>query len=203
MPARPARLLRPRALLWSVCLLALAALAGCTGLPSTGDKGFVTEDGQVRTIAVGERDEPIALAGEDLDGESLDLEDLRGQVVVVNVWGSWCGPCLKEMPDLVEAAETLAADEVPVQFVGINVRDHDVAQAQGFERNFDVPYPSIHSPDGKALLPFSGTVPPSRIPSTVVLDDQGRVAAAVIGVLPSAITLVNLVEDVADEGDDG
>lgn len=180
--------------------LATVLLSGCTGLPSTGDKGFVSGGGQIRTLEPDDRDEPVELAGEDLDGEPLDLADLRGKVVVVNVWGSWCGPCRTEMPDLVEAAGSLAADDVPVEFVGINVRDPDVAQAQGFVRTFEVPYPSFYSPDGKALLPFSGTVPPSRIPSTVLLDTEGRVAAVVLGPVPSALTLEGLVEDVAGEG---
>lgn len=121
------------------------------------------------------------------------MADLRGQVAVVNVWWSACPPCRTEMPHLVGAAEET---EGSASFVGINIRDGSVDQARGFVRTFDVPYPSFFDPSGKALLPFAGTLSPRSIPSTVVLDRQGRVAAAVIGALPSQQTLVDLVEEV-------
>lgn len=171
-------------------------LTGCSSLSGTGEKGYLTEDGQVRTVPAAERGEPIELSGEDLDGNPLDLTDLRGQVVVVNVWGSWCAQCRTEMPDLVEAA---AETEGTAQFVGINIRDSSTAQAKSFTRKFGVTYASFYSPDGKALLPFSDTIPPRAIPSTVVLDVEGRVAAAIIGVLPSKLTLTELIEEVAAE----
>ncbi|WP_239455502.1 TlpA family protein disulfide reductase [Nocardioides gilvus] len=175
-------------------LACLLALSGCSSLSGTGDKDYVSGDGTLRRIAVDEREAPIEFAGEDLDGEPLDLADLRGKPVVVNVWWSACPPCRKEMPYLVEASERTS--EI-ANFVGINIRDGSTSQAKGFVRKFDVPYPSFFSPDGKALLPFSGTLPPNAIPSTVVLDAEGRVAASIIGEVPSTLTLVNLVEDVA------
>lgn len=184
----------------AACLTACLLLAGCSDLSGTGDKGYVAGDGRIRTIDPGQRGEPVELSGEDLDGNALDLADLRDQVVVVNVWWSGCPPCRKEMPLLVEAAEETSS---VASFVGINIRDSDTAQAQGFARNFGVDYPSFYSPDGKALLPFSGTIPPSAIPSTVVLDAEGRVAAAVIGEVPTSLTLVGLVEDVAAEQESG
>jgi thiol-disulfide isomerase/thioredoxin len=146
-------------------------------------------------VAPEERGEPIELEGEDLDGEPLSLAGLRGQVVVVNVWWSACPPCRTEMPDLVGAAEETGDTAT---FVGINIRDSSVEQAQSFVRSFDVPYPSFFDPSGEALLPFAGTLSPRSIPSTVVLDREGRVAAAVIGALPSQQTLVDLVDEVAE-----
>ncbi|WP_239021666.1 TlpA family protein disulfide reductase [Nocardioides jishulii] len=177
-------------------LVAALLLTGCSSLGSTGDKGYISQDGVVATVDEDERGKPIELSGEDLDGEQLDLADLRGQVTVVNVWWSACPPCRAEMPHLLEAEK---ATEDIAQFVGINIRDGSTSQAKSFVRKFGVPYRSFYSPDGKALLPFSGTIPPNAIPSTVVLDAEGRVAATVIGVLPSARTLVGVIEDLSGQ----
>jgi thiol-disulfide isomerase/thioredoxin len=151
-------------------------------------------------VPAAERDQPVSLAGEDLDGRELSLEELRGKPVVVVVWGSWCAPCRAEAPDVVAAARETRGD---AQFVGINIRDAATDQAKSFVRAFDVPYPSFFSPDGKAMLAFSGTLTPNSIPSFVVLDGRGRVAASIIGQLPSRTTLVDVVEDVVAEPADG
>lgn len=198
MPVRP----RARATVRAAAVLAavLLLLTGCSGLEGTEGKGYVTADGVVRMVDAGERKEPVELSGTDLDGDPIDLADFRGSVTVVNVWGAWCAQCRVEMPDLVEAAERT---EGIAEFVGINIRDASPSQAKSFNRNFGVTYPSFYSPDGKALLPFHDTIPPNAIPSTVVLDAEGRVAAAIIGVLPSAGTLVGVIEDVSGETVDG
>lgn len=169
-------------------------LTGCSTLEGTGDAGYVTQNGQVRQVTEANRGEPIELTGEGLDGETLDLADFRGKVTVMNVWGAWCVQCRVEIPDLVEAEERT---KDIAHFVGINIRDGSTAQATSFMRKYGFSYPSFYSPDGKALLPFHDTIPPSAIPSTVVLDAEGRVAAAIIGILPSATTLVEVVEDAA------
>ena len=174
------------------------ALTGCSTAESTGSKGYVTGDGTTQLVPEAERGDAIELTGENLDGEPLSLEQFRGRPVVVNVWWSACPPCRKEQPDLTEASNELKG---VADFVGINIRDSGTAQAKSYQRKFDVEYDSFFSPDGKALLPFSGTVPPNAIPSTVVLDAEGRVAASIIGVIPSKLTLVGLVEDVASGRD--
>lgn len=178
----------------ALVVLLLGLLAGCSSLAGTGDKGFVTGDGTVTEVAESQREDAVSLAGKDLEGEDLDLASLRGRPVVVVVWGSWCTPCRAEAPDVVAAAEELGAR---AQFVGIDIRDPSPEQAAGFVRRFDVPYRSFYSPDGQALLAFQGTLTPNSIPSFVVLDDRGRVAASIIGQLPSTNTLVEVVEDVA------
>jgi thiol-disulfide isomerase/thioredoxin len=178
----------------------LVALTGCSGLQSTGDKGFVSADGKVEQVAAADRGDPVTLQGQDLDGHDVSVADFRGKPVVVVVWGSWCSPCRAEAPGVVEAAKEL---DGKAQFVGLNIRDASVDQARGFVRTFDVPYPSIYSPDGKGMLAFSGSLPPQAIPSFAVLDDEGRVAAVIPGQLPSKTTLVELTEDVAAEGSAG
>jgi thiol-disulfide isomerase/thioredoxin len=171
-------------------------LAGCSSLEGTGDKGYVSGTGQITQVAAQERGRAIELTGEDLAGGELALSDFAGEPVVVTVWGSWCAPCRAEADEVVAAAEELDGE---AQFVGINIRDSNQAQARAFVRTYDVPFPSYYSPDGKALLAFEGTLTPNSIPSFVVLDDEGRVAASIIGSLPSRTTLVEVVRDVVGE----
>ncbi len=179
-------------------LLPLLAVvtAGCSSLEGTGDKGYISQDGSVTTIAEDQRGDPIDVTGEDLDGKPISLADMRGGVVVVNVWGSWCGPCSAEQPDLVKAAEQTAG---VADFVGIDIREASPDNARSFVRKFDVPYPSFYDPDSETLLAFSDVVPVRSPPTTFVLDDQGRIAAAIFGALPSVGTLVDLVNDTSGE----
>ena len=149
---------------------------------------------------MGAREDAISLDGEDLDGDPLAVQDFRGKPVVLVVWGSWCAPCRDEAPDVVGAANDLGDD---VQFVGINIRDASTAQARAFTRKFDVDFPSFYSPSGEALLAFPGVLGLRTIPAFAVLDSEGRVAASIIGKLPSRQTLVDVTKDVVDETRDG
>lgn len=125
-----------------------------------------------------ERQQLPDISGTTLDGRSLSVADLQGHVVVINVWGSWCSPCRQEAPILASVArETRAAG---VRFVGIDVRDN-VAAAKAFTTNFHIPYPSLFDDSDSLLLAFSGIVPVSAVPSTVIVDQQGAVAARFIG----------------------
>jgi len=172
-------------------------LVGCSGLPGTGAKGYISGAGVPVEVEAIDRGAPVELTGEDLDGNPVDLADLRGKPVVVNVWASWCPPCRVEQPDLNEAAAELGEDVV---FVGLNIRDGSEDNALAYVRNFEVPYASVSSPDGSALLSFPGTLNPRSIPSTVVLDAEGRIAASVNGRIPTTRTLIALVDKVLREG---
>jgi thiol-disulfide isomerase/thioredoxin len=167
-------------------------LSGCGGLSGTGDLEYIQGDGSVTQVAIDDREDPVEVSGTSLDGEEIDLADSRGRVTVVNVWASWCPPCRSETPTLVEAAAELDAT-----FVGINIRE-SAETAAAFERNQNVPYPSIHDEGGETLLGF-GRYSPRLPPTTLVLDRQGRVAALVNGAVPSKTTLAELVEEVAAE----
>ncbi|WP_374454639.1 TlpA family protein disulfide reductase [Nocardioides sp.] len=171
-------------------------LTGCSSLSGTGDKGYITGTGVPVEVATADREAPLELAGEDLEGNAVDLVELRGKPVVINVWWSECPPCRVEQPDLNEAAAELGDR---VTFLGVNIRDSSAEKGLAFVRNFDVTYPSIYSPDGSALLAFAGTLNPRSIPSTVVLDAEGRVAASVQGRIPTTQTLLSLVDVVLDE----
>jgi thiol-disulfide isomerase/thioredoxin len=187
----------PRALSAALALLTAAAvLTGCgNGVGSTGDRGYLAGDGVITLLPETQRKEPGEVAGETLDGRQVSLASYAGKVVVVNVWGAWCPPCRAEADDLAAAARELAPKGVV--FLGINTRDASPDNARSFERTYDVPYPSIYDPGGRNLLAFHRTLTPNAIPSTVVIDRQGRVAASILGEVTSRTTLVDLVEDVA------
>jgi thiol-disulfide isomerase/thioredoxin len=181
-------------------LVAALAVAGttataCTDVNGTDGKDFVTGDGRVIQIAPGDRGDPVDAGGETLDGDQLQLADLRGQVVVVNVWGAWCTACRTETPLLVDLA-----DELPdgAAIVGIDVRDNSKDDALAYVRSAEIPYASIYDPGSEQLLRFPPPINPRDIPSTVVLDAEGRVAALIRGELPSKLTLLDVVEEVSN-----
>ncbi len=180
--------------LLAALLLIGAVTSGCGDAPGTGDKGYVDGEGIITRLAESERKRPGDVSGTTLEGKPLSLDEYDGKVVVLNVWGSWCPPCRKEARLLGSAARTLAKEDVA--FVGVNTKDSRPEQGLAFERRYDVPYPSFFDPAGRTLLAFHGTLNPSAIPSTVVLDQQGRVAASILGEVPSEKTLVELVRDV-------
>ena len=177
-------------------VLASLAMTGCSSLEGTGGKGYISGDGQITKIDPADRKDPISLTAQDLDGNEISLDDLRGEVVVVNYWWSACPPCRVEQPDLNAAADELS-DEAT--FIGINIRDLSEDQGRAYVRSFEVPYPSIYDPSGEALLAFSGILTRNAIPSTLVLDEEGRVAATVIGAVPGTRTIPDLVADIAGE----
>lgn len=173
----------PRGTLLATGVLAAAlTLSACSG-DSTGKSGgggdtnFVTNTGGISTIAKGERTSPHNLAGETLDGSRLDVADLKGKVVVLNVWGSWCPPCRAEATHFAKVAKELKPQGV--EFVGINTRDPNKQPALAFEKDYGVAYPSLYDPAGKLILNAfpKGTLPPQSIPSTLVLDRDGKIAA--------------------------
>jgi thiol-disulfide isomerase/thioredoxin len=185
-----------RTVLPVLLLLVAAVAAACGGgAGSTGDEGFVSGNTVITRLAAADRRKPGAVEGETLEGEPVSLASYAGKVVVVNVWGSWCAPCRSEADDLAEAYRRLSPDGVV--FLGINTRDPGRDTALAFQRTHHVPYPSIFDPGGRSLLAFHGTLPPNAIPSTLVLDEQGRVAASILDEVTSATTLVDLVEDVS------
>jgi thiol-disulfide isomerase/thioredoxin len=185
---------RPLALLLSAVLTA-GLVAGCASseVGSSGDQGYVAGKGVITTLAAADRKAPGTVEGRTIDGEQVSLADYRGKVVVVNVWGSWCAPCRAEAPMLADAARDLRGKGV--EFLGIDSRDPSEAAARAFVRRFDIPYPSIYDQSGTTLLAFRGTLTPNSVPSTVVIDRQGRVAASVLGEV-TRTTLYDLVEGV-------
>ncbi|MDT0167301.1 TlpA disulfide reductase family protein [Actinotalea sp. AC32] len=176
-------------------------LAGCTSAVTGGwtedgsAAGYVSGDGTVATWEAADRGEPVRLVGKDFAGADVDTGAWVGDAVVVNTWYAACPPCRVESPDLVAAAEDYADEEV--HFIGINGTD-DAGAAQPFERNFSIPDPSIHDADGTAIAALQGRVPVEAVPTTVVLDRQGRVLGRIIGRLDPT-TLRELIDTAVAE----
>lgn len=203
MPSRVGRSTPPlaAATLLISGMLGGGLLAGCAQSSSigervAGDQGYVSGDGTTTILPVAQRAPAPALSGATLSGGSFDLAAQRGSVVVINVWASWCAPCRDEAPELVRVSADLA--DRGVRFVGLNIRDGSAA-ARTFVRKYGLRYPNIPDPAGKLLLGFAGTLPPSAIPSTLVIDAQGRVAARAIGPVDRS-RLLGLIEPVLAEG---
>jgi thiol-disulfide isomerase/thioredoxin len=116
--------------------------------------------------------------GTTLTGSTFALSADKGDVVVMNFWGSWCTPCREEAPALGALAQHFAGTDV--RFVGVDIRD-DPASAEAFMSTFRISYPSLNDPNDAVALDFSGTVPPSGIPTTLVIDRSGRIAARIVG----------------------
>jgi peroxiredoxin len=175
------------ALTGALTLSALAGLTACSGDqagPSGGDTNIVQGTGEVTEVAPADREDAPDISGETLDGEQLSLSDFRGQVVVLNVWGSWCAGCRAEAPHLAAVAEETADQDVA--FLGINTRDLDEVPARRFEESYDITYPSLYDPTGRLLLEFpSGSLNPQAIPSTLIIDREGRIAVRAIKPLSS------------------
>lgn len=189
-----------RRLVVGVMLSAVLALvlAGCGGdgrVEPAAEAGFVQGGGVVTVIDRAEREPAPEFSGPTLDGDTFSLAEEAGNVVVLNVWGSWCAPCRGEAPGFAAVANETATDGVV--FVGVNTRDTETA-ALAFEDEFDVPYPSVVDSDGRRLLAFRDTLPPAAIPSTLVVDRDGNMAARVIGPI-SETSLRDLVTEVAEE----
>ena len=187
-----------RAVPLALGLACVLALAGCSNdVGSSGNQGYVAGKGIITSVKAADRKQPGEVSGRTLDGEKVSLADFRGKVVVVNVWGSWCGPCRAEAPMLARASRDLAGKGVV--FLGIDSRDPSKDAAKAFVRRFDIPYASLYDQQGATLLAFRGTLTPNSVPSTVVVDPQGRVAGSVLGNL-SRTTLDDLVEDARTGG---
>ncbi|WP_414943134.1 TlpA family protein disulfide reductase [Amycolatopsis sp. cmx-11-32] len=159
----------------------LLVVTGCTtgkdAVVTGGSFNFVSPGGKVDiTYDVADRQQSPTLSGDDLmnEGEQLSIADFPGKVVVLNLWGQWCGPCRVEAPEMQKVYDRTKASGV--QVVGIDLRDNDRTPAQDFMRDRKLTYPSIYDPSGRTLLQLSG-YPRNIIPSTIVLDKQHRVAA--------------------------
>lgn len=187
MPHRNRRL---AAVLLVVALV--GTLASCTRSTATTSGEYVTGDGLITVVSPADREEAPDIAGETLDGERLELSQFAGKTLVVNVWGSWCPPCRKEAPALIEVSKQYADQDV--QFVGIAIRE-EAAASRAFSDRVGMPYPSISDPSSQTLLGFVDSLPSQAIPTTWVIDDQGRVAARVLDDV-TASTLAGLIDEV-------
>ncbi len=187
-------------LLVAAALALVTLLAGCSSGGNTvagqaaagGGTSYVAGDGTVQTITPGDRTTTISVRGRSLDGTPIDTASYRGQVVVINTWGSWCPPCNAEAPVL---QRTWAGFEGRgVQFVGVDQREGPAA-GQAFQRKFTITYPSLQWDGGGALLQLKGKAPAT--PTTLVVDALGRLAGRISGPTKGS-TLRDMIQEVLD-----
>jgi len=181
----------------ALCLTAVLSACSATTGSTDNSEHYVAGDGSTVILAPSERDPAITLAGKTLAGQNWNLADHKGHVVVVNVWASWCAPCRGE----AAALEKVYSQTSPkgVEFVGVVSGSKDsVDNARAFVDRFDISYPSMFDSDNSLILSFGRKLPPSAIPTTIVLDAQGRVAARALGPVDTS-RLLGMVEPVMRE----
>lgn len=188
----------------AISLLAVVLLTAC-GAPDPGSVageagggtrgGYVSGDGTISLTSIANRTSPLTVAGTTLDGDVWSLAGEEGKVVVLNVWGSWCGPCVKEAPELQSAYQKTRTGLPEVVFMGLDFKEGPEA-GRAFEKAQGITYPSLAFDDGRPALGLRGLAP--TVPTTLVLDTRGRVAARILGAT-TANTLVGLIQDVVAE----
>jgi peroxiredoxin len=178
------------------------AATGCTGGTAAGSGGngseqrFVAGDGSLVVVPATERRRAPKISGQLLDGTAYDVTaSTRNAVLVLNFWASWCAPCRAEAPALERVWRQTRS--LGVQVVGVTIKD-DRSTAQVFERSKGLTYPSLYDQPGELAARFRGTLPPAAIPSTLVIDRRGRVAARGLGGL-TADELLPVVRRLAAE----
>jgi thiol-disulfide isomerase/thioredoxin len=164
--------------------LAAVLLAGCsTGsgavdVNNGGEFRFVAGTPAGEVIPPGDRAAAPEFSGRLLGGGDFSSTELAGSVAVLNFWGSWCAPCRVETPEFEEVYADVKDEGVA--FLGLNVKETSEEFATAFVARFGIEFPSLYDPRGEVALAFRG-YPANAIPSTIVLDQEGRVAAVYTG----------------------
>ncbi|MFF4506237.1 TlpA family protein disulfide reductase [Streptomyces sp. NPDC001401] len=184
-PVRSNRARRRAVLTTAGAAVATLLMSACSSGGTSGgggDTNFVMGKDGISTAKKGERAAAPDLSGKTVNGGQLDVASYKGKVVVLNVWGSWCAPCRAEAPNFEKVYQDLKTKGV--QFVGINTRDTSTQNAVAFEKQQGITYESLYDPTGKLMLRFQkGTLNPQAVPSTLVLDRDGRIAARSLAAL--------------------
>ncbi|PZE95916.1 TlpA disulfide reductase family protein [Curtobacterium sp. MCBD17_008] len=185
----------------AIAIATVLVLVGCSSSNDSLSKqygngstqNYISGTGAVTEVAAADRSDPVDFTAESITGDELSSKAMRGDVVVINFWYAGCPPCRAEAKHLNTVHDRFADDDV--QFVGVNVRD-EAGTAEAFERKFGVDYPTVlDARTGTMQLALSGEIAPNAVPTTIVLDEQGRVAARVLGAVDGPGILTTLVDD--------
>jgi thiol-disulfide isomerase/thioredoxin len=186
----------------AIALVTTLALAGCSNDPLADQyadgsgQGYISGDGAYTEIPESAREAPVVFGGVDESGASVSSDDFAGEVYVVNFWYASCPPCRSEASDLKALSEQYG--DVP--FLGVNISDSaDVALT--FAKKFGIEYPSIIDANSASVqLAFAGAVAPNAVPTTLVVDSEGRVAARISGIIRDPSILASMIDSVVAEG---
>ena len=189
----------------AAAVAALTLLAGCSNDPlaeqySQGTtKNYISGQGTISEIKAADRGNPISFESVTDSGDDVSSDDYAGKVLVLNFWYAGCPPCRVEAPELEEVNQAFQGQDVA--FLGVNVRDQP-AQSLSFAETLGVTYPSVIDADnGNLLLAFAGTVAPNAVPTTLVIDKKGRVAARFLGAIDGPSSLRTIINDTLAESD--
>jgi peroxiredoxin len=181
---------------------ALVVLTGCsTGSSAVdvnngGDFRFVAGTPAGEVIPQDERKSAPSFSGDLLSGGEFASTELAGTIAVLNFWGSWCPPCRVETPEFQQVYTEVQGQGV--QFLGINVKETDPQFANAFVRDKAITFPSVYDPRGEVALAFRD-YPANAVPSTIILDRKGRVAAVYTAAVPED-TLRSVLDLLKGEG---
>lgn len=179
------------AILTAIVIAVVLWLSACSVPDAATSPGYVSGDGAVTEWSDDDRPGPLELTGTTFSGEDIALADFEGEVVIVTTWYANCPPCRAEAPDLI------VLDQLDgVNVLGVNVRD-DAATAQAFERNFGTTYPSLDGTDGTAVAAMQGLIAVRAVPTALIIDPEGKVAARAVGRIEPS-TLLALVRTAGD-----
>jgi peroxiredoxin len=185
----------------AIAVVVLLALAGCSAEPLADQyadgsgQGYISGDGAYLELPIADRADPIVFEGASETGESITSDDYAGEVYVVNFWYAGCPPCRTEAADLVALSE----EYTDVPFLGVNIFD-DASAAQTFATAHGIEYPSILDVQTASVqLAFSGSVAPNAVPTTLVLDRDGRVAGRISGLIRDPSILAAMIDRVVAE----
>jgi thiol-disulfide isomerase/thioredoxin len=158
-------------------------------------EGYISGDGSTVEIAIADRDDPIRYEATLDTGETVSSSDFDGSVHVVNFWYASCPPCRLEAPDLVE----LSAQYPDVPFLGVNILD-TAETSRTFATEYGIEYPSVLDAQTAGVqLAFAGSVPPNAVPTTIVVDREGRLAARISGLVRDPSILAAMIDSVIAE----
>jgi peroxiredoxin len=186
--------------------IALASLlAGCSSdaladqYGKGGNQNYISGDGSLTTFEVADRGDPVSFESETTAGDAVSSDDYVGEVLVVNFWYAACPPCRVEAPDLKDLSDQFT--DKGASFLGVNVRDQKET-AELFESDFGITYPSvIDTNNGNLLFAFAKNVQPNAVPTTLVIDKKGRVAARFLGLIEEPTTLETIIRETIAEDD--
>ena len=177
-------------------------LAACTaedplakGVNPGASSNYPAGNSTVTEYAMSDRSAPVAFTGRLFDGTAVNADIFHGKVTVLNFWYAGCPPCRMEAPSLQALHTEFEAQSV--QFYGVNIQDEKAA-ADAFDRAFGLTYPSLQDQDGGVVLALTKYVPPTSVPTTLVLDKQGRVSARILSAIDKG-TLKSLIQSALAE----